>query len=144
PYFHTGEANFLEPAAPGPMFAPLASKPPAETPVVAVTSIGWNLEGLDMKRVARFGVSSAGVRASMTNVPGLRAQHSFFVEGGLAKDVFTVSFWRDEASLLSYAYGPGVHRDQIGVNRELKLSDFTSFTRLVVLRQRGTWFAPPQ
>jgi hypothetical protein len=75
----------------------------------------------------------------MTSVPGLRAQHSFFVDGGFAQDAFTVSFWRDEASLAAFAYGPGVHRNQVAVLRQHQLADRTSFTRLAALQQTGTW-----
>jgi hypothetical protein len=139
PFRHRGAVNYLSRAAPGLILEDLGPVPEPITPLVAMTSIGWNLDGLDMDRVRRFAVGSVGVRSSMTAVPGLRAQHSFFIDGGFAQDLFTVSFWRDEASLNAFAYGPGVHRDQVAVLRDNNLADRTSFTRLTVLEATGTW-----
>src|SRR5262249_51217594 len=139
PFRHRGAANYLNGEKPGLIFEDLGPALAPSTPLVAITSIGWILEGLEMERVRRFGVGSAGIRASMTSVPGLRAQHSFFIDGGFARDLFTVSFWRDEVSLEAFSYGAGVHRDQVAVLRDNNLADRTSFTRLALLRQTGTW-----
>ena len=58
-----------------------------------LTSIGFDTDGLDMARVADVAVGTGAVRASMTAVPGLYCQRSFFFPRVLAHDVMT-SFTR--------------------------------------------------
>lgn len=152
PYRHRGEVNWLDRQSPGAVFEPLAPEPGPNTPFVAITSVGWILKDLDLSRVTRFGMGVSGVRVSMTSTDGLHAQHSFFASGApdgdpeapaarrcLEWDPLTVSFWRDHASVTAFAYGPGVHKDQMARMREENLSDRTSFSRFQVLRQEGTW-----
>lgn len=56
---------------------------PVDGAVVALTTSGWNVgEGLDMNRLREFGAGVLAVRASMTGVPGLRSQQSFFFHSG--------------------------------------------------------------
>jgi heme-degrading monooxygenase HmoA len=76
---------------------------------------------------------------SMTGVPGLKTQHSFFFPGVIERDPLTVSFWRDEASIRDFAYGQGSHRRQLDRHRADPLADRTSFTRFRVLHSAGTW-----
>jgi hypothetical protein len=106
---------------------------------VAITTVGWNPEGLDLNRVRDFGAGVVAVRIGMTGVPGLHTQHSFFFPGVLAVDPLTVSFWRDEASLRAFAYGPGTHRRHLDRYRAENLADRTSFTRFRILHSAGTW-----
>jgi heme-degrading monooxygenase HmoA len=93
-----------------------------------------------MNRVREFGAGVLAVRASMTGVPGLRSQQSFFFPGVLECDPITVTFWRDEASIRAFAYGQGSHRRQLDRHRTERLADRTSFTRFHVLSSAGTWY----
>jgi hypothetical protein len=145
PYRHKGEANFLAkglPANAAPVFENLAPPLPPEAPFIAITSAGWDTGApdFDMERVKEFSLGVGGVRASMTAIDGLHAQHSFSFPGVLAIDPITVSFWRDDLAVRNFAYGAGVHRHQMEKDRAKRLSSRTSFTRYRVLHGEGTWF----
>ena len=141
PFHHHGAANYLDRSRPGLLFEPTLRAHRPDGPVVALTTSGWNVEGgLDMNRVRDFGAGVLAVRASMTGVPGLRSQQSFFFAGVLQSDPLTLTFWRDEASIRAFAYGHGSHRRQLERNRAERLADRTSFTRFHVLSKAGTWY----
>jgi hypothetical protein len=143
PFRHKGEANYLDRLQPGPLFDPTAllAPPSANTPVVSITTSGWRVSPeLDMNRVREFSTGVLAVRASMTAVPGLHSQQSFFFPGGLENDPMTLTFWRNQAALAEFAYGPGVHRLQMERQQERNLADRTSFTRCVAMSQQGTWY----
>jgi hypothetical protein len=140
PYRHTGECNYLDESAPGPLFSSVDSPPDPGEPIVIITTVGWQLgPTLDMNRIAEFGKGAAGVRASMTGTPGLHSQESFFFPGAIRHDPLTVTLWHDSASARAFAYGPGVHRMQLQRLHDEKLSDRTSFTRCRIVRARGSW-----
>jgi hypothetical protein len=141
PFRHHGAANYLDRADPGHLFESMMPADLADGPVVALTTSGWNVgEGLDMNRVREFGAGVLAVRASMTGVPGLRSQQSFFFPGVIEYDPITVTFWCDEASIRAFAYGQGSHRRQLDRQRTDGLADRTSFTRFRVLSSAGTWY----
>jgi hypothetical protein len=141
PYRHNGAANYLDPQQPGPLFETLAPAPSPTRPLVALTSVGWNVdEQLDRNRVREFSSGVGGVRMAMTGVKGLHSQQSFFFPNVLETDPVTVTFWREEAAMVAFAYGPGVHRHQMARFRQERWADRTSFTRCVVRRSEGTWY----
>ena len=141
PFRHHGAANYLNREEPGLLFESMTPADPSDGPVVALTTSGWNVgEGLDMNRVREFGAGVLAVRASMTGVPGLRSQQSFFFPRVLECDPLTITFWRDEASIRAFAYGQGSHRRQLDRHRTEALADRTSFTRFRVLSSAGTWY----
>jgi hypothetical protein len=140
PFRHLGECNYLDAATPGPLFATTESTVDPAEPIVIVTTVGWIPgDSLDMNRVQEFGSGALGVRASMTGIEGLHSQQSFFFPGGLKHDPVTVTLWRNSAAARAFAYGPGVHRDQMLRLRQKNLADRTSFTRFRMLRAEGTW-----
>lgn len=109
PFRTTGESNLIQPMAPARLFDPLVAAPARGAPVVVFTTAGWNRDGLDMARVQDFGTGVAAVRISMTAVPGLRSQQTFFFPGVIALDPPTLSFWDDEASLVAWAHRQATH-----------------------------------
>jgi hypothetical protein len=139
PFRTKGESNLVQPTAPGRLFDPLVAPPGRNEPVVVFTTIGWNREGLDMARVQDVGTGTAAVRISMTAVPGLRVQHSFFFPGIIAIDPPTLSFWDNEASLVAWAHRQATHKRQMDRYRTTGNADRASFTRLTALRSTGTW-----
>lgn len=142
PFRHFGEANFLGPA--GPVLTVENAEHDKHSPLVIVTSAGWDsAEGEALERIIRFSEHVSAVRISMGGTAGLLAQHSFGFAGGLATDGITVTFWRDQASAMAFAYGPGLHRSQVKVQREELYGDRTSFTRFAVLHSEGTWNGAP-
>ena len=140
PYRTKGEANLLDRATPGRLFDPLAAAPGRDEPVVVFTTIGWNRDGIDMARVQDIGTGTAAVRISMTAVPGLRSQHSFFFPGIIAIDPPTLSFWDDEASIVAWAHRQATHKRQVDRYRTTGNADRASFTRLTALSSNGTWY----
>jgi hypothetical protein len=141
PYRHKGEANYLNRTQPGQLFGRLAACPSPDAPFVSMTTSGWTVgDQLDMNRVREFSTGVLAIRASMTAVPGLHSQQSFFFPGVLALDPLTVTFWRNDAAIRAFSYGPGVHRHHLDRHRAENLADRTSFTRFQVLRSVGTWY----
>jgi hypothetical protein len=139
PFRTTGEANLIHATAPARLFDPLVPSPGRDEPVVVLTTIGWNRDGLDMARVQDIGTGTAAVRISMTAVPGLRSQHSFFFPGIIAIDPPTLSFWDSEGSLVTWAHRQATHKRQMDRYRTTGNADRASFTRLTALRSDGTW-----
>ena len=139
PFRTKGEANLIDPTAPARLFDPLAIAPGRDEPVVVFTTIGWNRDGLDMARVQDVGNGTAAVRISMTAVPGLRSQQTFFFPGIIAIDPPTLTFWDDEASMVAWAHRQATHKRQMDRYRSTGNADRTSFTRLTALRSSGTW-----
>jgi hypothetical protein len=139
PYRTKGEANLIERTAPARLFDPLAAAPGRDDPVVVLTTIGWDRDGLDMTRVQDIGTGTAAVRISMTAVPGLRTQQTFFFPGIIAIDPPTLTFWDDEASMVAWAHRQATHKRQMDRYRAIGNADRTSFTRLAALSSIGTW-----
>ena len=143
PFRHKGEANYLDRARPGLLFSrdALAITPPPEAPFVSITTSGWNMTpGLDMTRVREFLTGMLAIRSSMTAMPGLHSQQSFFFPRNPEFDTVSVAIWRSLPAMNEFAYGPGVHRLQTQRQQESHLADRTSFTRCVVFRNEGTWY----
>ena len=143
PFRHKGEANYLNRMEPGALFdaSALSAAPSADGPFVSITTSGWRVSPeLDMNRVREFSTGVLAVRASMTGMAGLHSQQSFFFPRGLEHDPMTITFWRNQAALTEFSYGPGVHRLQIERQQERDLADRTSFTRCVAESKEGTWY----
>lgn len=140
PFRQFGEANFIDPISPSLSFESLHPEPPAGTPIVVVTTAGFE-DGpdLDMSRVRDFGAGVAAVRISMTATPGLHSQQTFSFPNGFTHDGVTVTFWRDFASMRDFAYGAGLHRQQMKRQRDNEFDARTSFTRFAVVYSEGTW-----
>lgn len=140
PFRHFGEANFLDRNAPGPLYQVADSPPEEGKPIVICTTVGWNsTDAIAMERIKRFGDGVAAVRIGMTGLPGLHSQQSFSFPEGLIDDGLTVTFWKDVASAMAFAYGPGLHRGQVKTQREEPDGDRTSFTRFTALHSEGEW-----
>jgi hypothetical protein len=137
PISHRGEANWLDTGRPGPAFAPVARR--LSGPFMVITSVGWVFDDrFDPANAADFAYGVERVRAGMGGTDGLHSQQSFAFPS-LAADGITITFWRDDAAMRAFAYRPGEHKFQLDRYRELGTADRTSFTRLEVLDQRGTW-----
>lgn len=138
PFRQTGEANFLGEV--GTLYEIGEDAPSPEGPVCVMTSVGWNKENLDMKRVQEFVGGVMAVRISMTGNPALHSQQSFLLEGVLRHDPITLTFWKDESSMTRFAYAKGVHRHQMDKQAGMGTYDRGSFTRFVIEESAGTWY----
>ena len=139
PFRTKGESNLIHPTGPARLFDPLATAPGRDEPVVVFTTIGWNRDGIDMARVQDIGTGTAAVRISMTAVLGLRSQQTFFFPGVIAIDPPTLTFWDNEAALVTWAHKQPSHKLQMDRYRTTGNADRASFTRLTALRSSGTW-----
>ena len=140
PFRHFGEANFLDRSAPGPLYGEMAPVPPDDEPILIMTSVGWNsTDGETRDRIMRFSEGVTAVRVSMSGVPGLASQQTFSLPGLFDWDGFTVTFWQNLGAAMAFAYGPGLHRDLVKVQRTEVLGDRTSFTRFRILASEGVW-----
>ena len=138
PFSHRGSVNWLEPLKPGPVFLP-GSAPEQDEPFVVITSAGWTFDqSFDPVKALDFGRGVVEVRKNMAAVEGLHSHHSFNFPTELEIDGATLTFWRDDTSMRSFAYRPGHHKTQLDRYRELHTADRTSFTRLRVLESRGS------
>lgn len=141
PFRTYGETNHLAPGGAAALFAECHAPPPAESPIVVLTTAGFDTgPGFDLQRALRFGADVSAVRASMTNTPGLRSQQTFFFPGVFTFDATTVTMWEAFEAMRQFAYGPGSHRHKLDRHRAEPGSDRTSFTRYAVLEECGTWY----
>jgi hypothetical protein len=142
PLSHRGEVDHLGNAEPGSTY--VASDTPdareGDEPFAVLTTVGWNFDApdFDIDRAIDFGLGVIAVRESMADTDGLHSQQSFTV-AGMAADAFTFTFWRDDSAMRAFAYRPGVHKEQMDRYKQIHNADRTSFTRLRVLDQAGTW-----
>ncbi len=143
PIRHVGECNFLDRNEPG-LIYDCGSDATPDGPFLVLTTAGFD-ESEDLRdRILEFSNGVNAVRTSMTAVPGLRSQQSFFIDNDLVIDGMTVTFWEDFASMRDYAYGAGVHRDYVVRQKQERLANRTSFSRMAIERSVGTWrgYAP--
>ena len=135
PVRHVGEVNFLDPVNPGLIYDCPAEAVPSG-PLVVITTAGFIQEGDWMERAIEFSTGVIAVRISMTGMPGLHSQQTFTPDNA---DGFTVTLWRDFTAVRDFAYGPGIHKDQLLRQKAGNYADRTSFTRCVVERSQGLW-----
>ena len=135
PVRHVGEVNFLSKDEPGLVFHCPAEAVPVG-PLIVITSAGFNREGDWLERATKFGEGVSAVRMGMTGLPGLISQQSFFLDDA---DGITVTMWKDFSAVRGFAYGPGVHKDNMMVQKAGEFADRTSFTRCVIEQSEGVW-----
>ena len=138
PYSHHGIVNWLEPTDPGLVFEP-GPRPQEGAQFVVITSAGWTLDGrFDVNKAIDFGRGVNSVRSDMKGVDGLYFQHGFNFPGLLTVDGPTVTMWRDDNATRAFAYRTGTHKTEMDHYRLHDTADRSSFTRLRVLRSRGS------
>jgi hypothetical protein len=141
PFAHWGQVNWRGTVENGSAIR-VSSDPPAG-PLAVITSAGYNTRTPDQRpRIARFvrgiqdvmdfyGAHEGNLRRDSTN-------------GGFdSRDGFTVTLWRDDASMTQAAYGKGAHRTFMDVSRDGSLFDRSSFTRARVVTSSGSWDGDP-
>lgn len=137
PFAHRGECNHLDRDRPGALFH-IEGHDPGGT-LVVMTTAGYDMgPDLDVDRVVDFRRNVDAVRDRMVTTDGNIATQVFtpHVRGD---DGLTTSIWRDDASMIAEAYRPGAHRERVDRHMREAMADRTSFSRLRVLRSRGTW-----
>jgi len=137
PISHFGEANCLDLANPGRFVHP-ASDPGGL--FVVLTTAGFDLEpNVDLERIKDFISNVERIREWMGAAEGLFFRQVFKPAGDPAEDGFTISVWRDEGSMMNFAYRQGIHREQLDRYKALRTADRASFTRCRAVRTAGSW-----
>jgi heme-degrading monooxygenase HmoA len=137
PTAHHGEANLLASQHPGALFNVHAKD--AGGAMFVITTAGFELRAKsDFARLIDFRRRVHGMRRVIAEAPGSLA-HQVFAPQDPGDDAITMSLWRDEASMLQFAYRPGPHRIEVDRQKSEQTVDRSSFTRFRVLRSAGRW-----
>ena len=137
PVMHRGECNHLDREHPGLIFEAGPVDPGG--PCMVITTAGFNFgPALDINRVIHFRRHVDLVNAWIGQAEGCLA-NQVFTPHTVGDDGFTMSIWRDDASMLAAAYRPGEHRAQLDRHKAENLFDRSSFTRLRILQMSGEW-----
>jgi heme-degrading monooxygenase HmoA len=138
PTAHHGETNLLAPRLPGALFN-VHSNDPGGGALFVITTAGFELRAKsDFARLIDFRRRVQGMRPVIAEAPGSLA-HQVFAPQDPGDDAVTMSLWRDEASMIQFAYRPGPHRAELDRQNREQTVDRSSFTRCRVLRSCGTW-----
>lgn len=110
PITHRGERNHLDRSNPGEVFDAAHADPGG--PLLVRTTAGFNLTpDMDLERLKDFLCNVDRVRTWMGDTDGLLATQTF-APYTRVDDGVTMSLWRDEASMATFAYRLGLHRTQ--------------------------------
>lgn len=137
PTMHRGECNHLDRSQPDTLFEVGKADPGGLC--MAITTAGFQI-GPDLKieRVIDFRRNVDLTNDWMGQAEGCLA-NQVFTPHTVGDDGFTMSIWRDDASMLAAAYRPGAHRSQLDRHNAGAVMDRSSFTRCRILDAYGFW-----
>jgi len=137
PFAHKGECNHLDRDHPGAVFE--VGTPEPGGPCMVITTAGFNFgPELKIERVINFRRNVDTTNEWMGQADGCLVSQ-VFTPHTVGDDGFTMSIWRDDASMLGAAYRPGFHRSQIERHKAESFFDRSSFTRFRILESSGSW-----
>ena len=137
PFRHHGECNHLHRDCPGAIFEAISPDPGG--PLMVLTTAGYQFgPELKMERVIDFRRKVDLVNDWFRTLEGCVAAQPF-TPHTKGDDGYTLSVWRDEASMLDATYRSGVHRTQMDQHKLTSLFDRSSFTRCRILESWGQW-----
>jgi hypothetical protein len=138
PYMHRGHINWLDPISAGAGFEP-HSKPAEISPVVDLTSGGFNAPEAQMDGVGRTIAHTVAVADNALKAHGLKFRRVFSLCERLG-DPITFTVWDSEEDITKFAYQSGEHLNRVKPQLESELHfDRTSFTRFSIERAQGEW-----
>jgi hypothetical protein len=138
PVMHRGECNHLNRAEPGTLFE-VGTEDPGGICVVLTTAGFVMGPDFQVERAIAFRRQVDVTNAWMGQAEGCLA-NQVFTPHTVGDDGFTMSVWRDDASMLAAAYRPGDHRTQLERQKTGEpFFDRSSFTRCRILDSCGTW-----
>jgi hypothetical protein len=133
---HRGYVDFSHEDGVRPVPAPLSEDPGGVLAVI--TSAGYVSEDESQHaRIREFSAQNEKVRAFYGSLESNVLRHPFTVCG--ARDGMTFSIWRSGPGMLTAAYKDGTHRAMMDAHKVKSMFDHSSFTRLRLLANRGTW-----
>jgi hypothetical protein len=137
PIAHKGECNHLDRNHPGTLFDVAKPEPGGMCMVITTAGFIFGPE-LKIERVIDFRRQVDATNEWIGKADGCVASQ-VFTPHTVGDDGFTMSLWRDDASMLGAAYRPGFHRSQIDRHKAESVFDRSSFTRFRVLDSCGLW-----
>jgi hypothetical protein len=106
--------------------------------MAVITSAGYVSEDESQHaRMREFSAQNEKVRAFYGSLESNILRHPFTVCG--TRDGMTFSIWRSAPGMMTAAYKDGAHRAMMDVHKARSMFDHSSFTRLRLLANRGTW-----
>ena len=137
PTKHRGECNHLDSRVPGLVYEATERDPGG--PLLVVTTAGFNLRSRgDFQRLIDFRRRVDRMREVIAAAQGSVA-HQVFAPQSPGDDEVTISLWRDEQSMSSFAYRPGSHSAELDRQVTHRTLDRSSFTRFRIMQAVGRW-----
>ena len=137
PIMHRGECNHLDRDRPDTLFE--VGKADPDGACMVITTAGFEFgPDLRIERVIDFRRNVDMTNGWLGKAEGCLASQ-VFTPHTVGDDGFTMSIWRDDASMLAAAYRPGGHRSQIDRHKAEAVMDRSSFTRCRILNTCGQW-----
>lgn len=137
PIMHRGECNHLDRDRPDMLFEVGKADPGGACMVITTAGFQFGPD-LKIERVIDFRRNVDVTNDWMGKAEGCLA-NQVFTPHTVGDDGFTMSIWRDDASMLAAAYRPGGHRSQIDRHKAEAVMDRSSFTRCRILDTCGQW-----
>ena len=135
PVRHQGQCNHLDRECPDEVFAVSSADPGGA--LVVITTAGYH-PGPRVERLIAFRRGVDEVNDWLLQVEGCLASRAI-TPHTFGDDGFTLSVWRDDASMLNAIYRAGSHREKMDWHKSVSAFDRSSFTRLRILETRGHW-----
>ena len=137
PVMHRGECNHLDRGRPDTLFEVGHQDPGGACMVITTAGFQFGPE-LKIERVIDFRRNVDRTNEWIGKADGCLASQ-VFTPHTVGDDGFTMSLWRDDASMLKVAYHPGVHRSQVDRHKAESVFDRSSFTRFRIMDTCGQW-----
>ncbi len=124
-----------------------AIRPAAEdidAPLAVVTSASFDdpTNPDELPRMSRFAVKVSEAIEYLRVQPG-NIRTGVFNGGFDGREGFTLTLWESDAQMLKSAYHSGYHRKVMDESRDGSTFDRSSFTRLRILSNTGSWSGAP-
>jgi hypothetical protein len=135
PVRHQGQCNYLDRECPGELFAVSSADPGGA--VMVITTAGYH-PGPKVERLIAFRRGVDEVNDWLQQADGCLASRPITPHTA-GDDGFTLSAWRDDASMLNAMYRAGTHREKMDWHKSASAFDRSSFTRLRIVDTCGQW-----
>ena len=137
PVRHHGECNHLDRECPGEIFETAPTDPGGMMMVITTAGYRFGPE-FQLERVIDFRRNVDKVLDWLQKCDGCFAGRAFTPHTA-GDDGYTLSLWRDDASMLNASYRDGHHRTELDRHKSTAVFDRSSFTRFRVLDSSGQW-----
>lgn len=142
PVQHRGEVRWRGTLESNCAIAPRKKDPRGQLAVITSASFDDPTNPEEIPRMSRFAVKVVEAIDFLGEQPG-NLRRDVFNGGFDGREGFTLSLWDSDDAMLKAAYHSGHHRNLMDESRDGSLFDRSSFTRLRILRNTGSWDGDP-